>query len=93
MTPSQALNKLPAVETEPDTSFVPIECLAGTHYTSEAMEEDFSTAVDLLMNTPRFLEFLRDADKHFDILGEKAREQLKSHIDTIEDFLGQWMND
>lgn len=99
MRTSQALAKLapeppPQEElgSEEEPNFVMLPS-AGVHYTSEAMEEDFSTSVELLMNTPRFLKFLQDADRHFDLLGEKARQELDEHVATIEDFIGQWLNE
>lgn len=100
MTPSQLLQRIP--EAAPpiviegqnfDRQQLEVVPCAGAHYTSEAMEEDFSTAVELLMTTPTFLEFLRDVDdKYNDILSEKAREALDSHLATIEEFTGQWIN-
>ena len=100
MTPSQLLQRIPEgtppiiegqnFDRQQLEETVPC---AGAHYTSEAMEEDFSMAVELLMTTPTFLEFLRDVDDKFeDILSEKAREALDAHLATIEDFTGQWIN-
>ena len=96
MTPSQLLQRIPD---KPPPVVIENECFeetvpcAGAHYTSEAMEEDFSTAVELLMTTPTFLEFLRDVDdKYESILSEKAREALDAHLATIEEFTGQWIN-
>jgi hypothetical protein len=101
MTPSQLLQQIPLPEAayaapeentiqSTDIDFTP--CAAGAHYTSDAMEEDFSTSVELLMESPKFLRFLLDADQHFSILGAKARQQLIEHIDTVEEFTGQWLN-
>lgn len=92
MTPSQMLAKLPQQPVTTD-DLVVIDCIGGTKYTSEAMEEDFSVSVELLLATPMYLEFLRDADNHYKLLGEKARQALDEHLATIEEFTGQWLND
>ena len=99
MTPTQLLQRIPE-GTPPiiegqnfDRQQLEAVPCSGAHYTSEAMEEDFSMAVELLMAVPTFLEFLRDTDDKFeDILSEKAREALDAHLVTIEDFTGQWIN-
>lgn len=89
MTPAQLLQRIePSVSASAEPDMLP-----PASYTSETMEEDFSTSVELLMGTPRFLDFLRDADDHYHILGEKARTELNEHLDTIQEFTGQWLND
>jgi hypothetical protein len=94
MTPSQLLSKIPTPREEVpvDVVEVPNFCSGGTHYTSEAMEEDFSTSVELLMNTPHFLQFLLDVDKEYHVMSQKTKDALTSHLDTIEEFTGQWIN-
>lgn len=89
MTPTQLLHRLPVVVPPENFDWQQL----SAHYTSGAMEEDFSTAVELLMSTPTFLEFLRDTDDKYEgVLSEKAREALDAHIATIEEFTGQWIN-
>lgn len=96
MTSAQLLQRLPPVPTQvevsdddPKIEFLP--CAAGgTHYTSDAMEEDFSTSVELLMQVPRFLLNLMAISDHYDILSTKATQELTELTDTIEEFIGQW---
>lgn len=75
------------------TNYVPPAVAQGVHYTSDAMEEDFSTSVELLMNAIGFLKGLVELDDHYDHLSIKARGQLDEHIEAVEEFLGQWQND
>lgn len=90
MNASQMLRRqIDEPEAEVVTSAMPLE-VAGNHYTSDAMEEDFSTAIDLLMLTPKFLVFLQDADNQLSLLSGKSREALDAHLEAIEDFTGQW---
>lgn len=94
MTPTQLLRTVKPEEEPPAPpafTETPFE-LTVPKYTSTAIDEDFSIGVDLLMNTPRFLSFLQDADDHYDILTESARKDLDKHLDTVQDFTGQWLN-
>lgn len=98
MNAAQLLRQIPepivAQEQDEETvcNFVPAVLTEGVHYTSDAMEEDFSDAVEMLMNTPKFLQFLKDADAYHRFLGEKALAELDEHIERIEHFTGQWLN-
>lgn len=91
MTPAQAIQKLGITAEVCPVPIIDME--VRPQFTSTIPEEDLDAAVELLMAAPRFLEFLRDADKHFDILGAKAKDELAQHIDDIQEFLGLWINE
>lgn len=98
MTPAQMLRR--QVQAQPQqvceveqSTYVPPEVSKGVHYTSAAMEEDFSISVELLMNSIGFLEMIAELDNFEDFLSVKARAQLDEQIEQVQDFLGQWKND
>lgn len=93
MTPAQLLRTVKPEEPPCPPAIIEGQVFSAPRYTSDAMEEDFSVGVDLLMSTPRFLLFLQDADDHYDLLGSKARTELDAHIDLVQDFTGQWLNE
>lgn len=67
--------------------------LLGTpppEYTSDDIEADLSIAVNLLMDTLPYLWVLRDMNKHQDFMQEKTEEDFKEHLETVEEFTGQW---
>lgn len=98
MTPEQMLTRVapaapPVIEGEVVNDL--IVCLGGggVHYTSETMEEDFSDAVELLMQTTNYLAMLGDAHQAFDLMGNKVKESFDKHVEEVRNFVGMWEND
>jgi hypothetical protein len=63
------------------------------NWKSDDMEADFSVAVELLMESQIYLKILRDLIKRFGVLSLKQEEAFKLHMECIEEFTGQWLND
>ena len=96
MTPAQLLQRTPALPppTVVESGFVPDTNITnGAHYTSEAMEEDFSIAVEMLMKIPDWLRLLQSIDDEHNSCSSKVRDELHELVEEIQEFTGQWIQE
>ena len=62
----------------------------GFNYTSDHMEEDFSVAVELMLETGTYLKILRDLVRRFGVFSVQQEKDFKEHVEKVEEFTGQW---
>lgn len=62
----------------------------GFNYTSDHMEEDFSVAVELMLETGTYLKILRDLVRRFGVFSMQQEKDFKEHVEKVEEFTGQW---
>lgn len=67
-----------------------LQDVSSITYTSADMEEDFTTAMQLLTVSVEFLRVLRDLDKKFSTLSPNLSAGLKEHLSAVEEFTNNW---
>lgn len=59
-------------------------------YTSDDMEADFSTSVELLMGAVGYLQMIEELDAKHNFFTIQSLHIFKDHLEKVEEFVGQW---
>lgn len=63
---------------------------SGYNYTSDSPDEDFSIAIELMLETGIYLKIFGDLVRRFGVLSQSQEKEFREHVEKVEEFTGQW---